>query len=98
MTQAKHTPGPWRFEPATEYYGATIHFNVARGGIQLHKDMPNGDANARLIAAAPDLLKWCERILLSHETQGAATNGEAVLCHAFVMGLKDVIAKAKGEA
>jgi hypothetical protein len=63
----KHTPGPWNFQPCDEYancfdvlcekdyYVATTHDGV-RGD-------RNADANARLIAAAPDLLKalqWYE--------------------------------------
>ena len=61
------TPGPWNFHPSDEYvnsfdvmceegyYVATTHDGV--------REDKNADANARLIAAAPDLLEalqWYE--------------------------------------
>ena len=59
------TPGPWNFQPCDDYvncfdvlceegyYVATTHDGV-RGD-------KNADANARLIAAAPDLLEALKR-------------------------------------
>jgi hypothetical protein len=69
---AKHTPGPWRLtlEP-TELPGVNVRFcidtdyaiNIAGGQSQEHLEDASGAifeqecrANARLIAAAPDLL------------------------------------------
>ena len=66
---SKHTPGPWQVGMAFDNYGETeiaiehmtpagnLVVAVALGGLQ------GQDANARLIAAAPDLLealKWYE--------------------------------------
>ena len=49
MTEAKHTPGPWDDSKTIIVRGlnflASAHFETAEG-----------EANARLIAAAPDLL------------------------------------------
>lgn len=45
---AKHTPRPWRARGSVVYLGN-------EGRLDLH-DAPNPVANARLIAAAPDLL------------------------------------------
>ena len=59
------TPGPWNFHPSDEYvnsfdvmceegyYVATTHDGV--------REDKNADANARLIAAAPDLLEALKR-------------------------------------
>lgn len=63
-----HTPGPW-FNDAT-YVGSTA---VDRFFITCHnKDLPNGreeaEANARLIAAAPDLLEALHALVSSWET------------------------------
>jgi hypothetical protein len=84
MSESKHTPGPWVVEYSRDYYrrdrpiginapndagvpGAVGHI-VRRNGIGL----PSSDrakANARLIAAAPDLLSACEAMLLDYESQ-----------------------------
>jgi len=61
-TKATHTPGPWRFDEAEERVVNSDHGAIAdlyaRG---------NGDSemlpNARLIAAAPDLLAACRLML-----------------------------------
>lgn len=54
--------------------------------------------NARLIAAAPDLLAILERILGAHDTKNnGAYMGEAVLCHHYAETARAVIAKARGE-
>lgn len=64
--EMKHTPAPWHLD---EEFLA-IHFNAWNGGISLHKDTPNGLANARLIAAAPDLLAALEYMLREQEKEG----------------------------
>ena len=54
MSGAKHTPGPWVFHRrAQRIYGSKIGGEkIAQIGIN-----PDWEANARLIAAAPDLLE-----------------------------------------
>ena len=70
MTGEKHTPGPWHVDPtAPEAYYQDV--NVLRhSGLAVAVALHNGDiapaeveANARLIAAAPDLLEVAMRIL-----------------------------------
>jgi hypothetical protein len=55
---AQHTPGPWGVE---DYRGDGCRFRVWHDGILIAKiddDGPDfGEADARLIAAAPDLLE-----------------------------------------
>ena len=54
---SEHTPGPWRAEGPNVYAKKKLLTCVAGGeGISIAED----DANARLIAAAPDLLWHCE--------------------------------------
>lgn len=74
MTNTKHTPGPWK---AVEHHGAIDVMGVGSGVCRVFTDpnqnslptMPQARANARLIAAAPDLLaalrkamEWVEHV------------------------------------
>ena len=65
MATAQHTPGPWAI--AGHYIG-TLGVNVATVGYASGAE----HANARLIAAAPDLLAALERIANSEEYHGDA--------------------------
>ena len=69
-----HTPGPWRFEPtnygkAARYgYGLLDSDDDSLGVMVLTtdvwgKDIKSAEANARLIAAAPELLQACQDTL-----------------------------------
>lgn len=54
--------------------------------------------NARLIAAAPELLEALRRILYAHDTKNiGASMGEAKLCDAYADQARAAIAKATGE-
>ena len=109
MSESKHTPGPWRIiidddgnplsgrlmvAAAPELDCAIVHWDgfaqefweSARGKKEMH-------ANARLIAAAPDLLEALERCLNFIE------NTESEMGDTLECGDKAraAIAKAKGE-
>lgn len=59
-TKATHTPGPWRADGAVRVQGDG--YDICRlCTIPIHKDEASALANARLIAAAPDLLEACWR-------------------------------------
>jgi hypothetical protein len=69
-----HTPGPWtaRTYSATKGKVEEVSINSSRWKemaivfVQEEGDLlGNGEANARLMAAAPDLLAACERLLMS---------------------------------
>ena len=89
---SKHTPGPWIFEerktafdilaPESVYYVAE-YLGVDCGVI-------DNMADARLIAAAPDLLEALENLLKVHEGEGGTQYNSADMARA-------AIAKAKGE-
>lgn len=98
MTQ--HTPGPWRVAlgnrlqvrgPKDEIgWPAAIVYNA---GLCTSEE---AQANARLIAAAPDLLDMCERLLgfaLFYGDPTALAAGDGMINSA-----KALIAKAKGGA
>jgi len=65
---AQHTPGPWHV--ATYGEGSASFYAVKRGPATICRVVEvdpmldrTGDANARLIAAAPDLLAACKEAL-----------------------------------
>jgi hypothetical protein len=82
MTQ--HTPGPWEIEyndPDEEYWVTLPHYDAGPAKIVYHIE------DARLIAAAPDLLEALQHLMVAHGEQ---------LDYAFQQA-QDAIAKATGE-
>ena len=91
------TPGPWNFHPCDEYvnsfdvlceegyYVATTHDGV-RGD-------KNADANARLIAAAPDLLRYLKEARRTLEMWK-----DVVPAVSLCADIDAAIAKATGES
>lgn len=69
LPDEQHTPGPWEYWPAGNYHGFAIApkgtlptlASVERCGlnlnVQAHNFPGSTEANARLIAAAPELLE-----------------------------------------
>ena len=92
----RHTPGPWEFvfdvaytsgqHPEPDYEYARIssdkRFNIAK----IYPDSEEWRANARLIAAAPDLLAACKVALnainLNDETLTAREHLQAAIAKA----------------
>jgi len=107
--ETKHTPGPWKVE---EYNSATL-----RGAIGIFsadstipivhspmgESLAEADANARLIAAAPELLAAAEKAsaLIKHLIKVCQNNGltgdsaEDVQCD-WLQHINAAIAKATG--
>lgn len=89
----KHTPGPWHVE--TDNEGRNVDIQDAKGRGVLTK------ANARLIAAAPDLLAALERaeVMLRKSAERGIYDGEGVnLELESADEARAAIARAKGEA
>lgn len=76
MAEAKHTPGPWTIDkvdfglPVSHGvilhcppYGGGGYVRVADCSLEATNNNPQWLANARLIAAAPDMLAICKRML-----------------------------------
>lgn len=96
----KHTAGPWytrhgQISSETSTHGCTIaNCNATANGIS-DKEV---DANARLIAAAPDLLKALEECITN---DGAPAWNDKMMAfrrlHAISDIAREAIRKAKGE-
>ena len=105
MADVKHTPGPWTSYPCNlERYSRVITANGAMVQIAMTKEV-YGDrrtyepgeettANARLIAAAPELLELLERAVGRLEI--AHRNGDSIMKE-WVIDAHTAILKATGE-
>jgi len=90
---SNHTPGPWEikrhFDSCYRYISAPEHIALAQvvWCVEEEERSPVCEANAHLIAAAPDLLEALERV-----------KATGVFLGAIPQGMVDAaIAKAKGE-
>jgi hypothetical protein len=104
MSATKHTPGPWFYRRGDEWTHdvVTLHGELPDGSTNcwtvasINKQRePEHEANARLIAAAPELLEELENILRAYGSEHQS--------HAFeqwpeVIRAREVIAKATGSA
>ena len=99
MTQtAKHTPGPWDFCHVPGEYGHVI--TIEEGEIAEAFSEAVGDeqavANARLIAAAPEMLEALEFVRMTFaDIEASKRKGYYTECPTIVAA---AIAKAKGGA
>jgi len=71
---SNHTPGPWRYEASTKTIRACPS-NYWLATMDSWDGAVNNEANARLIAAAPDLLEALEE-LVSRRESVCAERGE----------------------
>jgi hypothetical protein len=90
----EHTPGPWKSKN-------TVVFNPQGDTPEGHWQLaacqgPNGTANARLIAAAPDLLAALEGLLNEVEKAGNA-NADDYGWPTVVPQARAAIAKARNQ-
>ena len=97
----KHTPGPW--EIGTGWIFHKSDERMAGSGAPLREEVcrvlvtPIGDANARLIAAAPSLLEASE--ILNSELHEYMMKHEKVFDDSIldaILSLRAAIAKAEG--
>jgi hypothetical protein len=111
MSGQKHTPGPWKVV-GTEIWGPHVRLADGRGAYD-EKDRQRRNANARLIAAAPDLLAAledaaermeivarCINIDQRHKGVSPATHVRHTAAHlaAHAKFARAAIAKAEGGA
>lgn len=88
-----HTPGPWTYSPAANDGGLirsfTANGNLSSSIASAHHriDRAEFEGNARLIAAAPDLLNALEVLASAAEARGIPADAA-----------RAAIAKAKGTA
>jgi len=103
VMEAKHTPGPWSIVatpdmPRVRAFRSTSWHAIAPLGGPALAILPNGrrdtqDANAALIAAAPDLLLACEAFVNWYEVDSTEFNRDT----AFHLA-KEAIARAEARA
>ena len=104
METAKHTPGPWKYESmlGSKYRfvimdeeGSCYLADVYWGGGMNHKTTPQGtpEANARLMAAAPELL---EAALAVVDAYGCECVDQGHPSHCPMCVLRKAITKAVG--
>lgn len=86
MTQAAHTPGPWTI--LNRGYKSHVTDSDMRWNAEVVG--PGHTANARLIAAAPDLLAALEILVFDCEAHGLDDND------AHLREARAAIARAKG--
>jgi len=97
---SKHTPGPWEIkahsDPCYRYISAPKHIALAQVVWRVEEEdrSPACEANAHLIAAAPDLLEALEELV---DLFGGLVSGEYPPDGFTTQPARDAIAKAKGE-
>jgi hypothetical protein len=95
----QHTPGPWQVKPSNNEITNADHgrlpFAIVAGYTLIGATYENGK-DARLIAAAPDLLKAAKTIM--ENLDGMAGEVTAGYHESIIAPLRDAIAKATGAA
>lgn len=109
MSELKHTPGPWRVDETKDLgaYGVWTDYPTHPGydgagyesqicdviplGKEISRDQR--DANARLIAAAPDLLAACKEFVRVNGFNGYEFDSNEPSLYRMIV---DAIAKAEG--
>lgn len=92
MTAQKHTPGQWRVEERSSYFGVFAKppqdwYDRVRLVAVCAKPHPDAAINARLIAAAPDLLEMLKVAQLWLEVDGRYD----------MQGINAALTKAEGQ-
>ena len=106
---AQHTPGPWRVEGHSGLLGGALAGHAITHGVNAYQDGPAGyvcktvgttDADARLIAAAPDMLAMLQEVADYLDRYADVIDGddgqpEANEALRLLTAVTDVIAAAK---
>jgi hypothetical protein len=98
----KHTPGPWRAEGYKDLIvngsdGVTLA--CCPGDTRKEGGIDEAIANARLIAASPDLLESCAELVRVLDALGEANVlGEWPVVRETITPIRAAIAKAQGQA
>lgn len=94
-TKGTHTPGPWRIDRPLGYWAIGPNPHADDGQVLRLYTKPYGEdeANARLIAASPDLLAACKELASRFEK-----TGEAWMSDPAWQAARAAIAKAEGGA
>jgi len=98
-----HTPGPWKIENGHIQQSGIAYWQITDGADAICCNQfcyaDNSDANARLIAAAPDLLEALKRLaVISDGIYVRMSDGEARLMREAWEKADAAIAKAEGRS
>lgn len=98
-TKSAHTPGPWRLGPIHSDGSFAIHSNKGSivHAIPFGSTLQDRDANARLIAAAPEMLEALELVHQALADYCDEHDGKHAVRPETQSLLFRLIAKAKGE-
>jgi hypothetical protein len=106
MSDTKYTQGPWSIK-ADPYENGMPYYRISAGDGYWDYDKKNGfnlsgimsDGDARLIAAAPDLLRHAQSLLNGIDTEliVLATDADETLDYTM-RGLRAAVAKATGDS
>ena len=98
--EAAHTPAPWHFKKLAMHDGGHVVMFTAQNGQRTHRLDCAGEfteADARLIAAAPDLLEIARAIVAICDI-GKYADMACMEGSPLVDAARDAIAKAEGGA
>lgn len=103
--KAAHTPGPWKFgKELTARSGEwLVSFDAGSKGrgiaiAETRAGSGNEEANARLIAAAPQLLEALQTTAANLRSWKAANGGGIKTFDSWLEAVEEAIAKAEGGA
>lgn len=106
-TKASHTPGPWDYGTEGFYtpeyakdYDLINQRNRVIGVVKLYCENDERHANARLIAAAPELLEACKFVMKYHNMHLDKADGDELpfqLADAVQAAITKALAKEGGE-
>ena len=74
-----HTPGPWIYKGTAGQHDYAVYAEATGRDVALVRDFD--EANARLIAAAPDLLAACSYALTGLLANGDRDEETIAMCH-----------------
>jgi hypothetical protein len=94
---SNHTPGPWRVHAGYEIIaGDCFHIAFAKANFPEH--MQTQLANAKLIAAAPELLAACEALVEAmHDYEWSVDDSPTPKHRAMMIAAIAAIKKARGD-
>lgn len=99
-TQITHTAGPWTYKPTASLgpqYAVYSETDSRGQDVAIVYSAHNGEANARLIAAAPELLEGLKRIRSTSIVE--TFHGDVSRFQEWIDSFSDsLIAKAEGRA
>lgn len=90
-----HSPGPWKLQPFMNRDGFYVDGPEGNAIVMVTKN-ENREADARLIAAAPDLLAACKHLLASHQFCEVSSGKDCECGRCICCEARAAVSKAEG--